>query len=173
MITSPKGIDFPIQEMQTIFTNNLWTELDSGEKCYYARVFRNTKRDIIRPEVYEEIGNKYREVLFDKNIHAMCWFDVSPETDSYNLGQITQSVGVVFTVNLTKIYPTLEHRAIEESHLAVQNLLLKRAGEFEITGIITGREAYGDFNSDMLKDTDMQPWHVFRFNCEVKYSLNC
>lgn len=173
MIINPKGIDLPIQEMQILFQNNLWLNIESNKKRFYHRVFRNMKNDTIRPEVFEEIDNNYKEVICNKRLSSLSWFDVESKTDTYNLGQMTHNVGVVFIVNLYDLFPNLSHRAVEESHLAVQKILLKRPNEFQITDIITGIEAYGDFDIENLKNPDMQPWHVFRFNCNVKYSLNC
>ena len=44
---------------------------------------------------------------------------------------------------------------------------------FNINEISTGAEAFGDFDIDNLKGYNMQPWHTFRFTCNVKYQLNC
>jgi hypothetical protein len=174
MIQEPKGIDLPIQEMQQLFIANLWPDTDASKKEFNHRVFGNLdKEDNLYPETFIDNTKDYKRVKFNDNLYSLSWFDVSDTTDSYQLGQIEQSVGVFFAVNLAKLYPALTHRAVEESHLAVQRILLKRSGEFEITGITTGAAAYGDFDITNLKDYNMQPWHVFRFDCNVKYSLNC
>lgn len=172
MILDPKGIDLPIQEMQQLFIDNLWQNVDVSKKQFNHRVYSNVRRDNVIPEIYIG-GNEYQEVKFNDNLHVLSWFDVSDTTDSYRLGQVNQSVGVFFAINLDKLYTELTHRAIEESHIEVQKVLLKRASEFEITGITTGKQAYGDFSTENLKAFNMQPWHVFRFDCNVKYSLNC
>jgi hypothetical protein len=173
MIDTPKGIDRPIQEMQQLFVDNLWTDIDISKKSFNHRVFKNKDRngnDI--PQIYK--GNReYRNVSFNDRVDVLSWFDVSDNTNSYNLGQVTQDVGVFFAVKLDKLYTSLAHRAIEESHLDVQKILLKRPKEFEITGITTGAAAYGDFSTENLKTFNMQPWHVFRFNCNVSFTLNC
>ena len=172
MIDNPKGIDLPIQEMQQLFIDNLWPDIDISKKEFNHRVFANQRDGITIPEVLVK-NNDYKEVRFCDRLDVLSWFEVSQSTDSYQLGQIQQTVGVFFAVNLKKLYPDLSHRAVEESHLDVQKVLLKRSGEFEITGILTGEAAYGDYDTSGLKRYNMQPWHVFRFNCNVKYSLNC
>lgn len=171
MIVNPKGIDLPIQEMQQLFEAGLWADIDASRKQFNHRVFRNIKDGELIPEIYTDT-NEYQEVLFDDYLSALCWFDVSDTTDSYELGQINQNVGVFFAVNLSDLYPTLSHRAVEEAHLSVQKIILKRAAEWEITGISTGLAAYGDFATDSLKFQNMQPWHTFRFDCNLRFFLN-
>jgi hypothetical protein len=171
MIANPKGIDRPIQEMQQLFINNLWTSIT--DKQYYHRVFRNeNKSGNLTPQVFIDNTNDYRDVIFNDSLSALSWFDVAPETTSADAEQYTQGVGVFFAVNLKKLYPTLSHRAVEESHAEVRRILMLRASEFKIEGISTGEAAYGDFQS-VLNGLDMQPWHVFRFNCNVSFTLNC
>lgn len=170
MIVNPKGIDRPIQEMQQLFINNLWTNVEN--KQFYHRVFRNEKKGVVRPEVFSEIRNNYEEVIFDKRLNVLSWFDVADTTNSVDGEQVTQDVGVFFAVNLKKLYPNLAHRAVEETHRDVRNVILERPTSWKIEAISTGRSAYGDFEAE-LKGLDMQPWHVFRFNCNVSYTLNC
>lgn len=173
MIANPVGIDKPIQELQQLFINNLWTNVQDEKKRFYARIFRNNKKGIVRPEAFTEIRNCYEEVTHEDSLSVLSWFDVAPATDTYNLGQTNHNVGIVFIVNLKHLYPGLSHRAVEESHLAVQKVVNMQKRDFLITGLTTGLEAYGDFNTDNLKHPDMQPWHVFRINCNVSYLLNC
>ncbi len=173
MIDKPKGVSRPIQEMQQLFVDNLWTDISYSKKVFNQRVFKNEdKHGNVIPEVLIESTNDYKDVRFDDRLSVLGWFDVSDDTNTYEVGQITQNVGVFFAVNLKELYPEFSHRAVDESHLAVQNELLKRP-EFEITGISTGKSAYGDFNIDDLKKYNRQPWHVFRFECNVSYTLNC
>lgn len=170
MIANPKGIDRPIQEMQQLFIANLWTTSNCD---FFHRVFKNERNGNTIPEILIDGTHHYEEVKFNDRKHVTSWFDVSDTTNSYDAGQINQDVGVFFAVNLKALYPTLTHRAVEEAHLDVQKQLLRMPSEFEITGIVTGEAAYGDYETSGLHDYNMQPWHVFRFNCNVKYLLNC
>jgi hypothetical protein len=177
MIDNPKGIDKPIQEMQQLFDANLWTNIQSEKKRFYHRVWRNKKRNkegtlIIRPEVLDR-ANNYKEVKFDKRLDVLSWFDVSPTTNSFDGEQITQDVGIFFAVNLKSLYPDLTHRAVEEAHTDVRKVIKKRASKFNISVLSMGEDAFGDFTDDGLRDYDMQPWHVFRFDCNVSFTLNC
>ena len=165
MIENPKGIDYPIQELQQLFIDELWTVANCD---YFHRVFRNTRDGKLIPEVFIG-GNSYNEVKFNDRKDVISWFDVSDETNSYDGGQVSQNVGVFFAVNVKKLYPTLTHRAVEEAHGDVLNLLRG----YDISGIVTGERAYGDYDISNLKNYNMQPWHVFRINIVLNYGINC
>jgi hypothetical protein len=172
MITNPKGIDLPIQQMQNLFVKHLWPSINATKKGYYHRVFRNNRRGEQIPEIY--VGNgEYKDVLFDDFLSAQIWFDVAERTDSLSSGQIVRDCGVVVIVNLNEIYPSLTHRCEEEVHFDVMRVLNRMPKVFEQTGITTGMAAFGNFNTTPLKHADMNPWHVFRFDCKIHYSLNC
>jgi len=174
MIQDPKGIDLPIQEMQCLFDDNLWHHVGTDKKRFYHRVFKNPKDGIIRPEVFTEIGNNYKEVKFDKRLTVLSWFDVSETQDNYIPGQNEKEVGIFFAVNLTELYPTLSHRAVEESHIDVAKVVLMHPSFIMPFNSIVERElAYGDFDTSNLKGYNMQPWHVFRINCNVIYNVKC
>lgn len=171
MIINPVGIDAPIQVIQQLFIDELWLDIDSSRKEFNDRVFRNLdKEGNIYPEVFIDNTNDYRRVKFNDRLDVLSWFDVSPIPNSFNGGYSTREVGIFFAVNLDKLYPDLAHRAVEESHRDVLQLL-------DLSNVlgdaITGELAYGDFNVDNLKLYDMQPWHVFRINYLMEYIINC
>lgn len=166
MINNPIGIDYPIQEIQKIFIDELWADYKTQ---FNHRVFKNRDRNGNSiPEIYVK-NSEYKEVLFNDRVDAISWFDVNEESNSFDGGQFTQAVGIFFAVNLGVLYPDLEHRAVEESHRDVLNLL----DQSQVTGIITNLPAYGDYYTDKLKRFNMQPWHVFRINYLMQYSVNC
>lgn len=169
MIDNPVGIDFSIKQVQQIFIDELWLDIDTSKKQFNDRVFRNFDKDgNLIPEIY--VGDyEYEEVKFDDRLSILSWFDVSDSTNSFDGGQVSQDVGIFFAVNLDDLYPNLTHRAVEESHKDVIKLL----DASRITGITTGEAAYGDYYIDNLKRYNMQPWHVFRVNYLMNYIINC
>jgi hypothetical protein len=174
MIQNPVGIDYPIQEMQCLFMDKLWEGVSNDKKRFYHRVFKNPKDGIIRPEVFTEIGNNYKEVKFDKRLTVLSWFDVAETAEDYKIGQNSKSVGIFFAVNLSELYPNLSHRAVEESHADAIRVVQKLQRHFKRPYDILERElAYGDFDTSNLKGYNMHPWHVFRINCECTYTLKC
>lgn len=176
MISNPKGIDRPIQEMQQLFIDKLWTNIDMSKKQFNHRVFKNynPKNGLIYPGLHVNGTRDYKNVVFDDKLTVLSWFDVANETNSVDGEQVTQNVGVFFAVNLVELYPNLFHRTEEEAHVDVRKIMKLRASEFQIQGIVTNREAYGDFDTiPEIQKYNMNPWHVFRLNCNLSFTLNC
>lgn len=172
MIEKPVGIDYELQEMQKMFIASLWPDISTAKKQFNHRVFSNIRDGEKVPEIYVKNG-EYQEVLFDDRLSALSWFDVSDTAETYDRTCYNQVVGLFFLVNLNNLYPTMAHRAVEEAHLAVQKIIMKRPTSFRITSLITGESAYGDYDTSKLRFPNMQPWHVFKFVCTVNYELNC
>lgn len=173
MITNPVGIDYPIQELQQLFIDELWPDIAADKKEFNHRVFKNERKDLIIPEVFVK-DREYREVKFNDKLTVLSWFDVDETQEDYIIGQNTKTVGIFFAVNLNELYPTLSHRAIEESHKDAISIIQKRQRYFKRPYDVVERElAYGDFNITNLKKYNMQPWHVFRVNCECTYTVKC
>lgn len=170
MIDNPIGIDRPIQIMQQLFVANLWTSFTCS---FNHRVFRNEKDGKLIPELLIDSTKEYKEVLFDDRYDVLSWFDVSDRSNSVDGTQLSQEVGIFFAVNLKKLYPTLAHRAVEEAHRDALMQIKKRPIVFEVISLETGEAAYGRFSTDNLTKYNMQPYHTFRYNCNVKYSFNC
>ena len=173
MITNPVGIDFQIQAMQNLFINKLWTDVSAPKKQFNHRVFKNEKNGEVYPALFNDSTNDYKNVIFNDRLSVLSWFDVVDSTNSFNSNQATQTVGVFFAVNLKDIYPNLSHRAVEEAHRDALSILSMRPSNFVITELISNKDAYGDFSVDNLKAFNMQPWHVFRYNCNVGFTFNC
>jgi len=174
MIVKPVGIDYPIQDMQELLTANLWAAVPLAKKAIYHRVFANrNKNNQLEPQVYIDSKSEYETVVFDDRKDFIVWFDVDSQTSAFNNSLAKQDVGVVVIVNLKNVYPLLAHRAVEEAHLDVQKIINKRQPAWDITQLITGVEAFGEFDISRLKYPDHHPWHVFRFNCSVTFNYLC
>ncbi|MFZ7121780.1 MAG: hypothetical protein ACOWWH_12640 [Eubacteriaceae bacterium] len=173
MIENPVGVDAPIQMMQQLFISNLWLNVGTNNKEFNHRVFGINKNGKIRPFVLIDNTNDYKEVSFSDNKSVLGWFYAYEELNSYNKRQISRNVDVFFAVNLNDLYSELRHRTEEEVYRDVQKVLLMMPSDFEITNIVSGSEAYGIFDNLESKKINMHPWHVFKFECVVKYQLNC
>lgn len=160
-----KGIDIQIDRLLAKFNSDLWA---SYNPSFYGRIFRNEENGDVNPERY--IGNgDYEDVLLSDFKSALCFFDVQP-TEEYS-SQFTSEVWICFAVNLETLYPSVTERATEYAHEDVLKLI-KRIGGWNVTGLVRGLPAFNDYSR--VKDGDnMQPFYLFRFNCEVKYTKNC
>lgn len=165
-----QGIDKPINRLVTRFKAKLFT---TNTCDYNGRIFRNEREIdgniVIIPEVFIS-GKEYKKrTVFSDVKDIGCFFDVEPEREFID-GWYTAKVRICFYANLLKLYSTvLTERATEYVHLDVGNQI--KSSEFEVTGLVCGIEAFSDYSLKQNK-VDMQPFYVFRFDTEIKYSLN-
>jgi hypothetical protein len=161
-----KGIDVPIANLNTVFTDNLWTD-----KVYtkYGRIYRNIREGGISPEAFNAITGEYSDVLLNDKIDAHSFFDVQP-AEEYT-GNFNADVWVCFAVNLKKLYPSVTtEMATEYAHEDALRQIKKK--NFKVTGLVRGFDAFSDYELAKPEDS-MNPFYLFRFNTEVKYPINC
>ena len=167
------GIDIPIAVLRQSFADNLWTNITN--KYFYARVFGNLDEN---GQLIGEVlisGSEYKDVQFDDTLNMLCFFDVGDIILNVNPdNQTTQDVGIVFAVKLTEIYTNISYRATEEVYRDVLNII-NDTSALSVTPneIIRGLDAYGNLSTDGLLQYNMQPWHTFRINTEMKLSFDC
>jgi len=168
----PKGIDHKILIMQNALSSSLGFEgVD-----FYGRVQKVLAKDgkSFIPEVY--ISNSERKEVYYDDMKAPGGnvFFIESETHKSTDGKLfTAQVKVVFMLNLNKIFSKKSYRADSE----VQDICMKLVSKIrslEITGIDKGlKNVLKDFNIEQIKLNDMQPYHIFSINGDLKYQFNC
>lgn len=174
--TNPKGIDLSIQKLQSYIhteLTTLWGVTDTFE-CY-ARASRNRTSDGFIAEVLTS-GKSYKEVYWNDALAAISFFGTGTRSTS-ELGQLKTDVHLVFFTNLTKLKPSIVHRADEEVRKDVINACMKGDYGFTLESVETGldnvlREYPGSRRDDRLIGVDMQPKHCFRLNFSILYDIN-
>lgn len=162
-----KGIDVPISRLNAIFLANLWVSPLSYTR--YGRIYRNNIEGGIIPEAYDASTGDYLDVLLDDTIDALSFFDVQPNED-YE-GHFKADVWICFAVNLKTLYPLVTtERATEYAHEDALKQI-KKSG-FKVTGLVRGQTAFDEYELVKTGD-DMNQYHLFRFNTEIKYPTNC
>lgn len=163
-----KGIDIPIDDLILLFNTYLWT---TKVRSFYGRIFRNEIPNgygvKIQPLYYGAVGSEPIEVLKDDRKDAQCFVDVMPNR-KMNTDVIEAECRVCFMVNLTAIYPTLTRtEAIETVMNDVKNYIM--ASQFEFIQLVSGYEAFKDYqwNEDVI--SDMSGNHLFRFDLKTIY----
>ena len=167
----PVGIDRVIDLIQVDLFNGLaWDSLPNVTYEANHRAYKNETSDGIIPEIYD--GKKeYREIYFDDNVSASSFFLV----DDSRTGDKKYSiiVSIIFQLKLDKIFPLITHRADEEAHRDVLDVLERNPTQAKITALITGiANVYPGLKIDQVRFDNMQPFHVFRVDMEVNYE-NC
>lgn len=160
-ITNPKGVDVPIQKLQILLADELWT----GNNCeFYGRVFPHELNGVLKPVIHLS-GNEYIEVMQDDTKDATVFFDLMGDVE-INEGQHSVTVGVVFSVNLEKLYPGGTYRTeyVESDALAIIN-----NSPFTPERIIKGEKAFDPYSYDTAARVTMYPFYAFRIVTRLNY----
>jgi hypothetical protein len=180
-IADPKGIDVPIQNMQTYLATSL-AKLEI--KYVFGRAFRNNKNNGFVPEVYMNKGNtagkyEYLDVFADTSLTSMVFFDVGQNHEGLKYGLLWRApVNIIFNVDLTKWYTTLSYRAVEKVHDEVMQVL-RIYKDHAIWNIGTSRivigieNVYRNYSIELLKSeiVDIHPYHLFSIETSVIYEF--
>jgi hypothetical protein len=175
--TNPVGIDFVINQVQEFLHGRLLTQWQIGESAKYRcypRCYRNKVDYGYIAENYEG-GAEYKEVYWDDSFTVISFFGIGPSV-RHNIKEETE-VHLVFFVNLAKVKPAITHRADEEVHQDLLNLIGEGLFDFDYTGLDTGidnvlREYPGSRRDKRLLAVDMHPVHCFRLNFKATYNIN-
>jgi hypothetical protein len=162
------GIDKPIENLRLLFESNLW---EGKENSFNGRCFRNIRDDKLIPEI--KVGkNDYREVLLQDVNHSTVFFDVPNDRTVIGSSDITTDVSIYFSINLEKLYPTLDRN--EATETAYKDVIrYVNASSFDFTGISTGFDSFDTWGYDNVDFDNMYPYHLFRVDTKLIYNLNC
>jgi hypothetical protein len=164
--TNPIGIDAKIQRLQTsLFSqlNTLWsTELDAYGRCYVVE--ENGERTVNfykNPKEYQIISVAERNKFFF--IHR----SIAKKVDTLNY---ETNIELIFIVDVAKLKPQITHRADVEVQADVELLL----NQFENIFVESFEVGYENVLRGIKfnQTSDMQPYHVFKFNLNVRYNMN-
>jgi hypothetical protein len=161
-----KGIDIPIDELIADFTARLWTM----KTCqFYGRVFRNEHKEgftvKIQPLYY--VGSEAVDPLKDDRKDAQCFVDVMPTRKMF-ADVIEAECRVLFMVNLLTLYPLLTRtEAIEQIMKDVKDRIM--SSQFTTIQMVSGYEAFNDYQWSEDALSDLQNHHLFRFDLKLTY----
>jgi hypothetical protein len=162
------GIDIPIDDLITLFTARLWT---TKTRQFYGRIFRMEVKDgyvvKVKPLYYGAVGADPVETLKDDRKDAQCFVDVMP-VRKMNADVIDAECRVLFMVNLTALYPALTRtEAIEQVMLDVKQSIIY--SEFQFIQMVSGYEAFNDYQWSEDALSDLKGHHLFRFDLKINY----
>lgn len=158
-----KGIDIPIDALIDQLNSGLWI---GNNNQFYGRVFRNKIHQGIQVIYYD--GIEGLDPLKNDFKDAQCFVDVLPERKA-NADIFEAECRIVFMVNLSAIYPSLNRsEAIESVMTDVVNELM--SSQFELTRVISGAEALEDYVFADDTSIDISSDHAFRFDTKLIYT---
>lgn len=177
--TSPIGIDYPIQKLQSDMYNylcGLWGVTDATYDCY-GRCYRlDDGQGNYTPAAYAN-GKEYAPLVMNDKVIVQSYFDVAEtiKVDAHMRNNAT--VYLIFDISdITKIYPENTDRCDEQIRNDVANYCNTLYG-FQLTAIQIGsKKALSEFTGNIIKQQkplDMQPRHIFRLDFTLnQYSTN-
>jgi hypothetical protein len=168
------GVDSKIKNIQDALNGHLgFTNVD-----YYGRVQKIISKDgkKIVPSVCIS-NSEMKEVFYDdtKAPGGNVFFVVSDDDKSKNGILFTSEVKIVFMLNLNKLEISKDkaYRADSEiQHHCIS--LLKKLKVMNITNLQRGlKNILSEFDTSGIVKNDLQPYHTFSINGEIKYNFNC
>lgn len=170
---TPLGIDAKIKFIQDALHGHLgFSNVD-----FYGRVQKSLNKDskTYIPEVHVSKTER-KEVYYDDAIAPGGNVFFVEEDDKHTTKDgvvFVAKVKIVFMLNLDKVYPNANNRADTE----VQDHCLKLVRRLKILDITAVEKGVSNvlkgFNIENVKLNDMQPYHIFSINGELKYMFNC
>jgi len=160
-----KGIDIQINRLVDYFNDGLWT----GKNVEFnGRAFVNEKDGGKVPEILQPGTDFYQEMLIDTKKDCVSFFTVNNDRDFNSSSSAGVKVSIYFAVNLKQLYPQIPERATEYAYEDVIKMINKSS--FVVDKLVTGSDAYDAFELSKKSD-DMQPFHLFRFDTSINYSI--
>ena len=166
------GIDAKIESLRARFEAKLFT---SNTYTSYGRAFLNKRDDKGNegdvPELLTSGNNEYIDVLPDSGTDGHSFFIVKNSPEFLGGSFYSAEVSIYFAVNLRKLYPSINERAVEYLHRDVTRQI-SYSSPFQITTYEQGLPAFDEFVR--VKEIDnMSPYYLVRFDMEIEYNLNC
>ena len=173
-ITTPEGIDVPIQKLQNRFTNNLWTGVRTDDATK-NKVYNSYGRAVIVegvPKVFNPaaVNDSYFELLMNDRVSAQSFFIVNDNSRT-GFDEFEADVSLYFMVNLGHL-SSLSTRAEQEVINDARAYLRNEPYGFTIDAIVSGAESVSDFDQVKVKD-NLQPYFCFRFDFLVSLHMLC
>jgi hypothetical protein len=167
LITSPNGVDVPIQQLQKLFDSDLHP---TKKVEVYGRAFHNVRDDGIVPECFVG-GREYKEVLHDDTKDCVIFFEVTGDVTYNGAGLCSAPVDIIVQCNLKAIYPDGGKHATELIERDVTDIIDK-SSPFHATKIVKGFPAVDMYANTDRARMDMYPRYCFRVKTTVNYQFN-
>ena len=172
LLTETHNLDSIIQDLQTKLYNDLIVAWETTKLDAYGRVYRNERKGLVVPEVYDSTLKDYKETVYDDQ---SCFFFIDdldhPCIDLDH--EFTTNVKIVFMLNLKDLKTSTE-RADADVKKDVVSLLEDNNYHFKINGYMSGIDnVLRGFDVSKLKSIaiDIQPLHVFAIKTSFSYSI--
>jgi hypothetical protein len=173
---TPVGLDVSVEAIKDLVygLKDYWNvELDGYGRCY--PIFGSDKTKQIQ---YFKGKDEYVDLLNAEGNKFFFTHETGLERTVKNHAKA--KVDLYFILDVSKIYPNIQHRADEEVRLDVLNMIEKKCSQFAkwsnvITDIdkVFNRYGYVKNNYKTSNSDDLHPYHCFRIELElVEFNIN-
>ena len=148
--TSPVLEDEWIHRLLTLMESQLLTtwSADTGDCLFYGRAERVGDKDVFFQ------SSKFKDIETNDKVKFVSFVRVAPEMNYRNYRSV-HTAKLVCQGNLSKLYPSITHRADAELRRDVERVLLLKCGKNNYTGFTI---------IDQNNIKDMHPFHTVEFN---------
>lgn len=166
--TNPTGLDALINYMQKTLHDKL-SALWNVDITAYPKCYVNTKTDEGRQfktiEFYSG-ASEYENVIYAEG--NKFFFIQTDDITPKDMQNYQTRLSLFFTVNLSDVKPDIVHRADEEVHNDVLNIINK-ISKVSLNRLVTDiQKVYSGF--EYRENDDYHPYHCFKIELDVYYN---
>jgi hypothetical protein len=180
---NPVGIDCAINFMQDMLwdsLNPLWgdplgsVDWESVPRVYKTRHLDENGTVFYKPEYMSGTKEYNLETLFNDKVDVTSFF-LKDDQVSFDNGDNQTDVSLIFSCDITKLYPNETQKPDELMHNDIIKKVLTVGGDsWELNSMFTGVEdVYREFKKDDLNWSSTSHRHLVRFDFTVHYSTYC
>lgn len=160
----PTGIDNSIDKLQKyIYSRISWAGYDYD--CT-PRAYKNESEKGIVYELFVG-GKEYSDTLYDDKVDCKSFFIVSDNSDLSDKFMKVE-VKLIVQIDLETCYPSIPHRADEEAHQELRNVVRNNPYGFTLLSMNVGlKNVLNDIDINPVLYTDMQTRHVFSMTFDL------
>lgn len=165
---NPVGLDATINYMQKVLFEKLNAKWNT-DITVYPRCYVNVREE--EGKLYKIIEHYNDNDEYTNVIAAevnKCFFVKTADVTPKNLQDYETEVALYFTVDLSAVKPTITHRADEEVHNDVLEIISK-FGNVTFNRLVTEiQKVYSGL--DYTTNDDHQPYHCFKIEMDIYYN---
>ena len=165
------GVDSKIYNIQNLLNENLGLQ----DVDFYGRVQKSITNDGKFVPEFHLNNSERKEVYYNDQIAKggnVFFIDSDKHTVTQG-GLFVSKIKIVFMLNLNLCYDLKDYKADTE----VQDIcvkLIQKSKMLEITELEKGlKNVFNGFDISKIKFNDMNPYHIFSINGNLKYLFNC
>jgi hypothetical protein len=175
IVNNAVGVDKEINKIQDSLISTLFGKAEWNQDNFevYHKAYKNPTENGVIPEIYTK-HRDYQDARLNDNLNGSIFFTVDNNSNSLSKHKEETTVSIYVQLDIEAVYSDLDYRQTEPAHNDVRIALQKCPNVITIDSLVqTVPDVYSEFRTDNIQYTDMQPYHVFRYDVTVNYDVSC